>query len=103
MSSKVTWLKKYEFEVCEQDANWNEVAGIYIFTGLNARNLWVPFYIGQAKNFQDRIPNHENWKAAVRLGATHVHAMVVSQAAMRDKIEKELIEAYQPSLNVQLK
>jgi excinuclease UvrABC nuclease subunit len=100
---KVKW-KSYEFEVYDPDnTKWNDVAGIYIFTGLNARGLWVPFYIGQAKSFADRIPNHANWSAAARLGATHVHAMVVPLAANRDKIEAELIEAYQPALNVQLK
>jgi len=78
--SNVTWLKKYELEVCNAEGNWRDVGGIYIFTGLNAQNLWRPFYIGQANSFRDRIPNHENWSAAVRLGATHVHALVVSQA-----------------------
>jgi len=68
-----------------------------------ARNQWVPYYIGQTNSFADRIPNHENWSAAVRLGATHVHARVESQAATRDRIKAALIAAYQPALNVQLK
>jgi hypothetical protein len=39
----------------------------------------------------------------MRLGATHVHALVVSQAAKRDEIERQLIATYQPPLNTQLK
>ena len=100
--SKVNWLT-HEFEVCNHVANWNDVGGIYIFTGLNAARRWRAFYIGQTNSFRDRIPNHENWTAAVRMGATHVHAMVVSQAANRDGIEQKLVETYQPPLNVQLR
>ncbi len=100
---KIKWLN-YEFGVYDPETTtWNDVGGIYIFTGLNPQGRWRAFYIGQAKSFQDRIPSHENWTAAARLGATHVHAMVVQQAATRDRIEAELIEAYQPVLNVQLK
>jgi excinuclease UvrABC nuclease subunit len=100
--SEVKWLE-HTFEVCLKDANWNDVGGVYIFTGLNPQNRWVPLYIGQADSFRTRIPSHEQWSPAQRLGATHVHALVVEQAATRDKIEKELIRAYQPALNVQLK
>jgi len=100
--SKVVW-SGYEFGVYDPDTNWADVAGLYIFAGVNARNQWVPFYIGQTTSFQDRIPNHENWSEAVRLGATHVHARVESQAATRDRIEAMLIRTFQPALNVQLK
>jgi excinuclease UvrABC nuclease subunit len=100
---KIKWLTN-EFLVDEPaTTTWNDVGGIYIFTGLDASGRWKPYYIGQARSFKDRIPNHENWRAAARLVATHVHAMVVSLAANRDKIEAELVEAYQPALNVQLK
>lgn len=78
-----------------------EVAGLYIFAGRNSANLWVALYVGQTDSFALRIPTHERWTEAARLGATHVHAMAESQAAMRDTIEAELIGAYQPRLNVQ--
>jgi len=100
--NKVNWLS-YGFDVYSPNTTWNDVPGIYIFTGLNAVGRWRAFYIGQASSFKDRFANHENWAAAVRLGATHVHALVVQQAATRDNIEAELIAACQPSLNVQLK
>ena len=96
------WLNKYQFWVYDSAiATWYDVAGIYIFAGLTPRG-WRPFYIGQAKSFQNRIPNHENWPEAARLGATHVHAMVVPLEANRDTIEAELIAACQPAINVQL-
>lgn len=102
MSDKVTWLT-YEFNVHIPNVSWNDVAGIYIFTGVNQANQWVPLYIGQASSLADRLANHERWQEAVRLGATHIHARTVSQQATRNLIEQELIQAYQPRLNTQLK
>jgi excinuclease UvrABC nuclease subunit len=85
----------------EEDAA--TIAGIYIFAGITNQYQWRALYIGQASSFRDRLPNHENWNPAVRLGATHIHVMVVPQAASRHIVEAQLIEAYQPALNVQLK
>jgi excinuclease UvrABC nuclease subunit len=98
MNKNVQWLSHY-FSVHQHNENWNNVGGIYIFTGLTQQNQWAPLYIGQTDSLSNRIPQHEQWTPAVRLGATHVHVMTVSQQAMRDKIEKELIQNFQPRLN----
>ncbi len=99
---KVSW-SSFQFTVYTANTTWNDVAGIYIFCGLNPQNQWVSLYIGQADSFRKRIPSHEQWSQAVQLGATHIHALVVPQAASRDTIEEHLIETYQPVLNVQHK
>ena len=100
---KTQWLS-YWFEVYDPEiTRWNDKAGIYVFAGATPQNYWKALYIGQTESFSSRIPNHKNWASAARLGATHVHALVVPLAANRDSIEAELIEAYQPALNVQLK
>ena len=96
---KIKWLN-YEFTVLEHGDQWNEVGGIYIFCGVNPQNQWVAKYIGQADSFRTRIPQHEQWSPAKRLGATHVHAMVVEAAARRLLVERELIQRCQPPLNV---
>ncbi len=100
--SKVVW-DGHSFHVLRMNANWSTRSGIYIFAGINHQNLWVPYYIGQASQFCERLRGHEKWSEAVQLGATHVHAMVVSQAANRDRIERQLVQGYQPPLNAQLK
>lgn len=100
--AKVSWLK-YNFDVYQHGAAWNEVGGVYIFCGLSQQNLWVPIYIGKADSLRNRIPSHEQWNPARRLGATHVHALVVEQEATRAVIEATLIRAFQPVLNTQLK
>jgi excinuclease UvrABC nuclease subunit len=102
MSNVVKWLS-HEFNIHEHGVNWNNVSGIYIFSGHNHLKQWVPLYIGQAESFSNRIPSHEQWSPARKLGATHVHAMAVSNQSQRDEIEKQLIKAYQPRLNIQLK
>jgi hypothetical protein len=82
---------------------WNAVSGVYAFAGRDAQGIWRPLYIGQADTFRTRpMPpgNHERWAEAVRLGATHVHALTVPLAAMRDLVERRLIAAYQPPLNI---
>lgn len=102
MEHTINWIS-HEFAVYQHTGQWNNVGGIYIFAGVNPQNQWTPYYIGQCDSFQNRIPSHEQWGKAQSLGATHVHAMVVSLAATRDTIESELIQAFQPHLNAQLK
>lgn len=102
MGDPVKWLS-YELGVYAPSTTWNDVAGVYIFCGVSAQNKWVPLYIGQAESFRDRFSSHDQWAPAVRLGATHVHAVVVAHAATRDLIERELVRAFQPSLNTQLR
>lgn len=93
----------HELTVYDPETKWGSKAGIYIFAGLNHQRKWVPLYIGQCDSFADRMPNHEKWDAAVLLGASHIHASVVPLAADRDRIEKKLIEEFQPRLNTQLR
>jgi len=96
------WLSN-DFHVYGPGTSWNNVGGIYIFTRLNAQGLWLPLYVGKTESFADRLPNHERWQEAMRRGATHIHAKAVRQAASRDQLERDLIQAYQPPLNDQLK
>ena len=102
MAEKAIWLS-HEFSIHSYEEQWNNASGIYIFAGVDSQGRWEPLYIGQADSFQDRIPSHEQWEPAVELGATHVHAMVVPLEYSRGLVERELIQAYQPPLNVQLR
>lgn len=102
MPDTVTWIT-HAFSVHQQGDNWNEVPGLYIFTGRNAAGQWVALYVGQADSLAGRIPNHERWEEALRHGATHVHAKVVRETVARDLIERELCRTLQPRLNVQLR
>lgn len=100
------WLN-YKFDVYRHDGNWNAVSGLYVFAGtrLDSQGIrrWHAYYIGKTQNFADYLPTHRKWPAAVRLGATHVHTMVIWGEETRKAIEHELIRAYQPPLNIALK
>lgn len=82
---------------------WNKVPGIYIFAKKTDDTHWDAVYIGQTDDFSDRLPNHEKWNSALRIGATHIHILVVQQEADRDQIEELLIQHLQPILNQQLR
>jgi len=90
-----------EFTIYGPNTSWHEVAGIYIFACMGEDDLWCALYVGQTDSFSARIPTHELIDEAVRYGATHIHALVVPQAADRDKWEKMLIQNLQPPLNKQ--
>ena len=106
IGGKVSWLG-HEFSVYQRDADWYEVAGLYILAGRltdnQGKSLWHPFYVGQCQSFAGYIPTHRKWSEAERLGATHVHARVEHGVLARQHLEAELIQAYQPRLNVQLR
>ena len=104
--AQVHWLD-YAFIVYRHDSDWLEVPGLYVFAGLvsdpQGTRRWRPFYVGRTQNFADRLPTHEYWLAAVRLGGTHVHALVEENAQWRAAIERQLIQMFQPPLNARLK
>lgn len=102
MDNKVRWLN-YDFGIYRQDGPWKDIGGVYIFSGVNQDNIWVPVYIGQADSFKNRMPCHERWPEAIKLGATNVHAMVVKNESERAQIERALIQAYQPRLNTRFR
>jgi hypothetical protein len=78
------------------------VAGNYVFAKLLADGTYLPLYFGEAGDLQVRIPPHERWAEAARLGATHVmaHTTPAGEAA-RLAQEKDLIQYWNPPLNVQ--
>ena len=102
----VEWLD-YAFTVYEYDVSWHEVGGLYVFAGprltLTGNPRWHAFYVGRTHSFSERIPTHEKWSEAVQLGATHLHARVEPRGLRQGLIETELIDRYQPELNVLLK
>lgn len=91
----------YSFTIYDPATGWNAKGGVYISAGLAPNGRWNGYYIGITDNFQSRLPNHERWAEAVRLGATHVHALVVRLQASREAIERQLIAAHGPPLNTQ--
>lgn len=97
--------RSYRFQSFTIQAVWNQIGGVYVFCRAPRTLLdgWRPLYIGQTHSFQERLSRHEQWPSASMLGADTVLAIVADRADLRDFIEADLIAAYQPRLNVQLK
>ncbi|MBN2464883.1 hypothetical protein JXD38_04585 [candidate division WOR-3 bacterium] len=91
------------FTIYDYDATeWKTVGGLYIFAR-PAGDGWDVLYVGRTENFRTRIPSHERWDEARRLGATQVHALVVPLEANRVRLEAALIRQLKPPMNEQPK
>jgi hypothetical protein len=59
-------------------------------------------YIGQSGDFSTRLPNHEKFAAAQRLGADELHLhFLANSPSERFRIETDLRNGHNPSLNEQ--
>lgn len=77
-----------------------EVGGIYVFVRRRFFFFLAPLYVGQAKNFRERLYGHEKWpRAFYKLGATERHLLRVVSQADRDAIEEDLVRALRPRMN----
>ena len=97
----VTW-SGHEFTVSQHYTDWPSVSGLYVFARQDPEG-WIALYIGEAESFHTRLPTHERWQEAQQLGATHVHVKTEPEAAERQALEEQLIQLYQPPLNVKHK
>lgn len=97
----VKWMD-YDFTVFQPNATtWNDIPGIYIFAKESQPGIWHALYIGQTTSFAERLHRHPRWPRAASLGATHVHALPIPEAAARMRLERALIRFARPALNHQ--
>lgn len=67
---------------------------------LNTRdNFWLPVYWGQTVNLRQRLPTHERWGEALRLGVVRCIAHTTHNEASRLFEEADLIRRWNPQLN----
>jgi hypothetical protein len=95
--------KDYKYWIYPIGTSFKEEPGNYIFAKQTQPNYWAPCYIGQSKNLNDRLENHEKEGCAKRQGATHIHAHLTNGGeAVRKAEEKDLIIRWKPPCNDQL-
>ena len=76
--------------------------GNYAFVKQLASGLFVPLRFGETNSLRTRIPGHECWAEALRLGATHVMTHTTPTGYwVRLSEERDLIERWNPPLNKQ--
>jgi hypothetical protein len=75
-------------------------AGNYAFVQQLQNGNFMPLYFGVAEDLKARVPGHERWDEAIKLGATHImaHTTPAGEEA-RLAEERDLIQYWNPPLN----
>lgn len=106
MSVTIDWPgksgNKYCYWLSEPSDTFKDEGGNYAFVKRLPNGNFVPLYFGETNSLRTRIPQHECWTDAVRLGATHVmsHTTPAGETA-RLAEERDLIQRWNPPLNAQ--
>ena len=92
--------KKYGYWIYRIETEFKEVPGNYIFAKKVDEEKWTPIYIGETRNLNQRLENHEKAERAILNGATHIHAHTSSgsKAICLDE-ETDLIDRWDPVCN----
>jgi hypothetical protein len=104
LEGKILWQGKsgreYEYGTYPIGTSFKQVRGNYIFSKKTSSGYWVPLYIGQTKNLDQRLENHEKEACAESNGATHIHVHINTEdeKARLDE-EQDLILRWQPPCN----
>ena len=100
------WLNKHTYWLLPslEPSQIKDEPGNYIMAKRLDNGTWEALYIGSTPyggTLQARLPNHEKWESAQRLGATVIWAHTHHNETMMLAEERELIAALNPPLNVQ--
>jgi hypothetical protein len=93
--------KTYRYWFSAFTDSFKDEGGNYMFVMQLPNGNYLPAYIGQAVSLNGRIPNHDRMEEAKGVGATQVmsHTTPAGEQARLDE-EQDLIELWQPALNV---
>ena len=95
--------QEYTYWIFPIETRLKDEPGNYIFAKEARPGFWVPCYIGQTSNLNQRLENHEKENCARRNGATHIHAHITNGGeSARKAEEKDLILKWKPTCNEQL-
>lgn len=89
----------YTYYVYPIGTKFLEQPGNYVFCKKDAVRTWIPQHIGQTKNLNQRLGDHEKEACAKRNGATHIHARLNPTEVARLAEEKDLILNFNPPCN----
>jgi hypothetical protein len=105
-SLQIYWKDKsgtrHRFWIYPRGTKFNEPCpGIYIYARETSPHKWSPIYIGQTKNVNVRLTNHEQQECLDQNGVTHIHVSIITDDNSRLTIQKDLIEHWKPVCNRQ--
>ena len=99
------WDNSYTFEVYDLDSVFLDDSGVYIFSkrepNEDGTGTHTILYIGSTNSFKLRIhKSHKKWDEALDKGMNAISIYPIEEPHLRRKVERELIEEYQPPLNL---
>jgi hypothetical protein len=95
--------KQYQYWIHPIGTTFKEQPGNYIYAKETQPGHWKSLYIGQTKNLNERLEDHEKEACAKRQGATHIHEHINGNGEpARRAEEKDLVLKEQPPCNDQL-
>jgi hypothetical protein len=96
--------KEYKYWIYPIGTSFKKEPGNYIFAKETRSGYWLPCYIGQTENLDERLGDHEKEACAKRNGATHIQTHLASGGeVVRKAEEKDLIQKRKPPCNEQLR
>ncbi|HEY8591910.1 MAG TPA: hypothetical protein VIL42_03485 [Sphingomicrobium sp.] len=92
MSTTCEWPgasgRTYTYHVYGVGTSFKTEPGNYIFAKV-ANGKWVPVYIGESECLGERCTStHHKWEAALKHGATHIHAHL-NKAGLQSRLDEE--------------
>ncbi len=92
--------RKYGYWIHHMEARFRKVAGNIIFAKQTEAGEWVPVYIGQTRNFDEGLADHDKEVCAQKNGASHVHAHHSSPSEdVREAEKDDLVSKWKPVCN----
>lgn len=88
----------YQFAAYPKHFSWNEVPGVYAILKWTGTQ-WIVLYVGEAENLKQRLSGHHRQTCFDRNGWTHLAFLHESSGVRRLAIERDVMEAYQPTCN----
>jgi hypothetical protein len=91
---------EYPYEIRPIDASFKPLPANFIYAMQSEDGTWVPIYIAQTRDLNQRLEGHVRTGDAIAQGATHIHIHLstVGQAA-RCSEERDLIQLWNPVCN----
>lgn len=97
---------EFTFYIYELGTTFKKVGGIYVFTKRtqNSDGTWshTVLYIGKTEDLSTRFNNHHKESCYMNKGANRLCVRQVDTESERERIEKDMIQFYNPSCNDQL-
>jgi hypothetical protein len=90
----------HRFTAVDPHAAFPAGPAVYAFAkpGAGGRG-WAPVFLSRTANLKERMSNHERWREAELLGATHVLIHQRNERDAREAVESDLLAALRPVMN----